>query len=496
MDHDALIERLTAARRCNILLVGDFTLDRYVVGDAERISPESPVPVLRVVDQHHQVGGAGGIATALAALECHVICCGLIGQDAGGSQLNQMLVDLGCRTDGLIGVPDRPTSTNTRLVGLAQHRHRQQLMRVDTVPGGHVAPDVVERLVAVIAQASQEVDVICLAGYGQGTLAEPVIRRAIETAGQRSIPVLVDPSICSSYEPYRGATLLVANRNEFATVTGEAPDDIESLGRSAQALAGRCDLSGIVVTLDRDGALLARADEPPRHISTRERAIYDNTGAGEQVLATLSAMIGAGVGWQQAVALANVAGGLEVEHFGFVAISRDEILSDLLAQQHRPAAKLRTAEQMLVEVRALRRQGKRIVFTNGCYDVLHPGHLATFEFCRQQGDVVVVGLDSDQSVQCNNKGEDRPIFKEVYRAQMIGGLQAIDFVVLFDDTDPTGLIRSLQPDVLVKGGDCATRGVVGREIVEGYGGQVTLAPMVGGHSTTAILKRIREISPQ
>ena len=245
-----------------------------------------------------------------------------------------------------------------------------------------------------------------------------------------------------------------------------------------------------MVTLDRDGAMLARRGQAPAHIATKVRAVYDNTGAGDAVLAMLAGAIAAGGNLEQAVHLANVAGGLEVEKFGCVPIPRSEVIADLRLEEQSHGGKLRTAEQLAGELNLLRDRGQRIIFTNGCFDLLHPGHIDLLHRARALGSVLVVGLNSDASVRRLNKQGGRPFLNQQDRAGVLAALNDVDYVVIFDESDPENLIRKLRPDVLVKGQDWADKGVVGREFVESYGGRVELLPLLPGYSTTELARRI------
>jgi D-beta-D-heptose 7-phosphate kinase/D-beta-D-heptose 1-phosphate adenosyltransferase len=327
-------------------------------------------------------------------------------------------------------------------------------------------------------------------------LAEQVVAAATD-AGR---PVLIDPSADYDAKALAGASGVVLNRTEVERLVGRGADGIERLGQTVVAMVGDLGLGAAVVTLDREGALLVERGRQPQHVPTAPQSVYDNAGAGEVFAAALIAAVATKASWPHAVELANVAAGLEVQRFGCVPIAREEVVSQLLARQRRPAAKLRTPDELLVELKALRHQGRTVVFTNGCFDVLHPGHIDYFEFCSQQGDVVVVGLDSDESVRSLSKGPARPIFNQYERARMLSGLQAVDFICFFDDGDPTGLMRAIRPDVLVKGAQWGIEGVVGREIIEAQGGRVVLAPMVeregAAYSTTSVVERIRSAIQQ
>jgi D-beta-D-heptose 7-phosphate kinase/D-beta-D-heptose 1-phosphate adenosyltransferase len=489
----ALIKLVESFGQQKVLLLGDFALDRHVGGDTGRISPEAPVPVLAVAESNEGTGNAATVAMMLAALGAEVECFGVLGDDDAGSRLTALLERLGCRTAGLIPQAGRSTTARTRLVGRAPHQHRQQLTQ--TEPGGSEAParESVRLVLEGVSGAVGKADLVCV--RDDERVGCELVHGAINAARQASKPVLVDATTTASCEPYRGASLLITTRLQIESLVGQQPDGSDDLAEQAKAVLKQYDLSGLAVTLDREGGILVLPGGSSMHVTTKERDVRDITGAGEAALAMLAAALAASATAEQAVELANITGGLEAERVGFAPISREEVLSELLARRQRPAPKLRDLDELLVEVKALRRQKRRIVFTNGCFDVLHPGHIEYFDFCRRQGDVVVVGLDSDQSVRCNNKGADRPIFKQLERARMLSGLQAIDFIAFFDDADPTGLIRAVRPDVLVKGAHWGLEGVVGRDIVEAYGGEVVLAPIVEGYSTTSIIERVRRADP-
>jgi D-beta-D-heptose 7-phosphate kinase/D-beta-D-heptose 1-phosphate adenosyltransferase len=473
----------------NVLLVGDFMLDRYIFGDAERISPEAPVPVLRVLDRQDRVGGAGSVALNVVALGARVRCFGLLGKDGFGDRVEAFLKEAAADTRGLFRVDDRPTITKTRLVGLAEHRHRQQILRVDDEIVRPPAAADAQRLVKAVEAALAEVDVVCLEDYAKGLLSPEVCEGIIAAARKHSKPVLIDPARSGAWEKYRGATLLTPNRAELEIGVGRALSD-EELDSQAAALAKRLELDALIVTLGRDGARLVRPDGSVEHFTTRPRAVYDNTGAGDAVLAMVAVAVAAGARLEQAVPLANLAGGLEVSKFGCVPITRDEIVNEL-RHGHNGRGKTRGAAELVAELNARRARGETVVFTNGCFDLLHPGHVALLEEAKSLGSLLVVGLNSDASVRTLNKSDDRPVRRQEDRARMLGALEAVDYVVLFDEPDPGRLIEQIAPDVLVKGSDWAGQGVVGQEFVESRGGRVHLIDLVEGYSTTGELERIR-----
>ena len=486
-----IVERFAGRR---VLLVGDFMLDRYIVGDAERISPEAPVPVLRVVERSDRAGGAGSVALNVVALGAKVDCFGMVGRDPFGERIAAILTEAGADVSGLLRVSDRPTITKSRLVGRAEHRHRQQILRVDDEMIGAPRDEDGTRLLQAVTACIAEVDVICLEDYAKGVLSERICRGIIAAAARNKKTVLVDPDRSGEWEKYAGATVLTPNRAELELGVGRALPD-EQIDAEARKIVARLELDALVVTLGRDGARLVRRDGTVRQFSTTPRAVYDNTGAGDAVLAMMAVAIAAGASLEQAVPLANIAGGLEVSKFGCVPIERDEVVRELERGHDAGRGKLRPAADLAAEIAARRARGETVVFTNGCFDILHPGHVELLEKAKSFGSLLVVGLNSDASVQALEKGDDRPIRKQQDRARIMAALETVDYVVIFDEPDPGRLIQQLAPDVLVKGADWKGKTVVGGDFVKSRGGRVELVELVEGFSTTSELERIRGTAP-
>ena len=474
---------------CRVLLVGDFMLDRYVIGDAERISPEAPVPVLRVVERQDRVGGAGSVALNVIALGAEVRCFGLLGRDSFGERVERLLAQAGADTSGLLRADDRPTITKTRLVGLAEHQHRQQILRVDDELVRPPAQHDADQLIQAIRAAIPEADVICLEDYGKGLLTREICARIISTAVQHQKPVFVDPAR-AGWENYENSSVLTPNRRELEIACGRTLAD-EELPDAATVLVGQRNIGALIVTLGRDGALLVRRGSGSQRFSTTPRAVYDNTGAGDAVLAMAAVASAAGGSLEQATMLANIAGGLEVSKFGCVPITREEVLRELHEGTNRGRGKLRELDELCAELSARRQRGETVVFTNGCFDILHPGHVELIEKAKALGSILVIGLNSDQSVQTLEKGDDRPIRRQHDRVRLLAALEAVDYVVIFNEPDPARVIEQIAPDVLVKGSDWAGKGVIGQEFVESRGGRVELIELVEGYSTTVELERIR-----
>lgn len=488
-----LLSLVQSFDRQQVLLVGDLMLDQYIYGDAERVSPEAPVPVLRALERTRGAGGSANVAACLKALGLKVDCCGIVGDDAKGTLLSELLAETGVDCRGVVSVAGRPTTSKTRLVGLAQHRHRQQLLRLDEESRDPLSAGDADRLCRAAVSAAGRADVICIEDYGKGVVTADLVRALVEAARRRSVPVLLDPVLATDYSHYRGVTILTPNRNELSVATGKPCDTVEKAAAAALTLCRDLECSAIVVTLDRDGAILVRPDVEFIHVPTRPRSVYDNTGAGDAVLAMLAAAVAAGAQLPQAVKLANIAGGLEVEKFGCVPITRDEVLAELRLEEARRNGKVRGVEELVAELELRRGRGETIVFTNGCYDLLHAGHVDFLTRAREHGSVLVVGLNSDRSIRALTKAPGRPVCGQADRARVIGALECVDYVVFFDEPDPDRIIRQVKPDVLIKGEDWAVKGVIGREFVESRGGKVILLPLVEGLSTTELIQRIRAL---
>lgn len=486
----ALVRIMEQLGQPPVVLVGDLMLDRYLYGNAERLSPEAPVPVLHYQRERLTLGGAGGVAANLKTLGAEVRMVGLLGNDESGGHVLRMLRELGIVTGGISEAGDRPTVCKTRLVGLAQHRHPQQMMRIDFEDPTPIAPDSAQQVLAAFEAALDGARMVLVEDYNKGLLNEEVCKRIISLSRERGLPVLIDPANVSDYSRYHGATALKLNRLETEKVTRLPVQSEEQFKAAGRWLVEKIGLEAAVITLDQHGAYLATR-RGGRWLKTRARQVYDVTGAGDMVLAMLATARAAGADWVEAVALANIAGGLEVERFGSVPIKPSEIIQELLSDVHEHLGKQRTLDRLVTELQHHRSNGKRIVFTNGCFDLIHLGHIKYFQFARAQGDLLVVGVNTDSSIR-RLKGEKRPIINEADRISLLEELESIDYLVRFDDDTPLRLIESIRPDVLVKGADYRKEEVVGWDVVESYGGSVALAPLLDGRSTSAVIKRILE----
>jgi D-beta-D-heptose 7-phosphate kinase/D-beta-D-heptose 1-phosphate adenosyltransferase len=484
-----LMERLEQFGTPAVALVGDFMLDRYVYGDAERMSQEAPVPVLRVrTDRTEQrVGGAGNVAVALRGLGVGVSCLGALGDDRPGAEVLAMLADCGAETAGVIRTGDRPTSRKTRYVGLAQHRHPQHIIRVDEEDGQPLSSDTQAGLQTALEAQLPNVDVVALEDYNKGVLTDDATPQLIASARSAGKPVLVDPALLEDYSRYRGATLLTPNRYEASVASGVEIVDEDSLAEAGRRLLETTRAEAVMITLDREGMAIASVDGLRRVWHAQPRSVYDITGAGDMVLAVLSLAVAEGCGLEEAAQLANVAGGLEVERFGVVPVSREEMLQEIGRQVGLRGSKTLPAGLLAAELERRRARGEAVVLTNGCFDLLHVGHVKFLQQAREQGSCLVVAINSDDSVR-RVKGEGRPVLDVQQRQEILAAMECVDYVTVFQEDTPLGLVELLKPDVLVKGS--VTTDVIGRELVEAYGGQVVTTPPLEGVSTSEIISRI------
>ncbi len=489
-----LLEHLDAWRPFRALVLGDFMLDELVYGDAERLSADAPVPVLHVRRVERNPGGAANLCRALRALGGGVTAFGVVGADEPGEHLRAALAAEGIDTSGLLAdSTGRPTTVKCNLVGLAQQRHPQKMFRVDYESREPLAAGLSEELLTGVRAALAGVNVVCIEDYAKGVCTPWLCAAMIAAAQAAGVPVFVDPAKRTDYAMYRGCTTITPNRNEAEHATGltTQPDGETAHNADlARALQTQLGCEAVVLTLDRHGALLLERGAEPEAIPTRARQVYDVTGAGDVFLAGLAAGRANGMAWREAVRLANVAAGLEVEAFGAVPIPIERVHQQVLAESAAEHGKLRTLEQLLIEARAWRREGKRIVFTNGCFDVLHAGHVSLLDRAASHGDVLVVAINTDATVR-TLKGESRPVNTEIDRARVLSGLGAVDRVVLFAEPTPAELIEALGPDVLVKGDEYAVEQIPGAQSVLARGGEVVRLPMVEGKSTTATVARIQ-----
>lgn len=477
---------LETFRTTRILVVGDVMLDRYWWGTVNRISPEGPVPVVKIRDRSSVPGGAGNVAANLAGLGCSVSLLGARGDDDAGKALQALMDSKGVDATLLVR-DDAATTTKTRVMA-----RDQQLLRLDEEDTVPASPAVADRIMAAVNREIHRCNAIVLSDYGKGLLnSTDICRQLIDAGAARGVPVLVDPK-SRNWERYRGATCITPNLAELQLVVDQSVEDDDAvLAEKADTVRRQYDLDFLLVTLGARGMLLSSRGERAI-LPTVAHEVYDVSGAGDTVIATLAAGLSVGMPPRDAAAVANVAAGIVVGKLGTHPVTRAEL--GPAWQQAAGGAGSETAgvfstDAACMQLNAWRSAGQRVVFTNGCFDLLHPGHVSLLHQARRLGDRLIVGLNTDASVK-RLKGDSRPVLNEQDRAVMLNALACVDMVVLFDEDTPETLIRALKPDILVKGADYKPEDVVGRQIVEAYGGEVKLVDLLEGYSTTGITKRM------
>lgn len=461
-----------------VLVVGDVMLDRYWHGPTSRISPEAPVPVVKVTQIEDRPGGAGNVALNVAALGATARLIGVTGKDESAQILETRLNAANVACD-FIRCDDSPTITKLRVIS----RH-QQLIRLD------FEEDFTEydpgELVEHFSVALNHADVVILSDYNKGCLVNH--QDLIQAAREKGIPVFADPK-GSDFEKYRGATLITPNLVEFEAVVGRCVSE-EQLVRKGLDLLKKLDLGALLVTRGEHGMTLIRDGHSELHLPARAREVYDVTGAGDTVISTLAAAIAAGADLPVATALANIAAGIVVGKLGTAAISAPELRREVSKDSGSDTGVM-TREQLKIAVADAKAQGEKIVMTNGCFDILHAGHVTYLETAKKQGDRLIIAVNSDESVK-KLKGDGRPINPVERRMAVLAALSAVDWVVSFHEDTPHNLLHLLEPDVLVKGGDYGVEEVVGAEVVYEYGGTVKVLDLVDNCSTTAIVEKIKD----
>ena len=467
------------------LVVGDLMLDEYLWGKTERISPEAPVAIVDVSRDDLRLGGAGNVINNLATLGCQVAVLSVVGDDVDGHKLAERLAAKGIAHPGIIFEPGRLTTRKTRI--LAGH---QQVLRIDREIRAPISTASEDQLLAAACIALNNCDLLLLSDYQKGVLTDRITMALIAMANQLRVPVVVDPK-GASYRKYRGATLLTPNRKEAQVATGIEISDIPSLEAVGKTLCASLALNALLITRSEEGMSVFYPDGRHLPLPTLAREVFDVSGAGDTVLALIGVGLAAGLEVAQAAKIANIGAGIVVAKLGTSTVTTDELLRAAMHQEDDPQSKIHDRSILARLLSVERERGKKIVFTNGCFDLLHVGHVKYLQQARRLGDLLVLGLNTDASIR-RLKGPKRPLIDEAERAHILAALGCIDYVVLFDEETPYELIQLLRPDILVKGGDYTAEEVVGRDLVESWGGRVELISFVEGKSTTSTIDKILE----
>jgi D-beta-D-heptose 7-phosphate kinase/D-beta-D-heptose 1-phosphate adenosyltransferase len=461
-----------------VLVFGDVMLDRYWHGSTERISAEAPIPVVDIQEVEDRLGGAANVALNIASLGGAAGLIGAVGEDESATILRAKLGSAGIE-DGLVTMSDRPTITKFRIVSRKQQLVRADFELTDDIDSNVFQPMLDKRL--------QTCDVLVLSDYDKGVLADP--QQAIQSATALKKPILVDPKF-KDFTFYAGATLVKPNQNEFRVAVGSWSSEQEMVLK-AQTMMSNLGFSSMLVTRGSEGMTLVQSNGQLMHLPARSREVFDVSGAGDTVIATLAAALAAGESLVDAVQLCNIAAGIVVTKLGTASVSGPELRLEV-AETRASAKGVMTREQLTTAVAEARADGQRVVFTNGCFDILHAGHVEYLTEARQRGDRLIVAINDDAGVR-RLKGEGRPINTVDRRQTMLAGLEAVDWVVSFPEDTPEALLELVRPDVLVKGGDYSVDQVVGGDIVTAYGGEVSVLKLVDGLSTTALAEKIKRL---
>ena len=484
-DFEALSDAMASQ---TVLCVGDLMLDEFVYGEVSRISPEAPAPVMAVRRSETNIGGAGNVARNIASLGARCIFVGLIGEDDAGAALQSALAQESQIESVLVPDRSRPTTRKVRFVSEHFSTH---MLRADWEVAQPASAEIEQKLIDAILPQLARADIVLLSDYAKGVLTARVIRNVIDAARKLGKRVIVDPK-SANLAIYRGATLLTPNRKEFSEATRSRADTEKSIADAAQDAMQLADCEAILVTQSEHGMTLVPRHGEAIHVPAHPVKVRDVSGAGDTVAAVLAVTLSAGADWETALRMANAAAAVAVSKKGTASVTSAELRRKIL-----PHAFLAAEEKIVAAGAGLeaqlsdwRQQGLRVGFTNGCFDILHPGHVKVLTAARGACDRLIVGLNSDASVK-RLKGEARPVQDERARAEVLAALEAVDLVVMFEEDTPIGLITAIKPSVLVKGGDYTRDQVVGHEIVEAHGGEVVLIDILPGHSTTSLVDRAR-----
>lgn len=470
----------------NILVVGDLMVDRYYIGNVKRISPEAPVPVLHKESERIVLGGAANVISNLVAAEQAVSVCSVIGTDESGQILASMLKDKKVDLSFLLHDPVRKTTIKTRVVGQDNH----QFIRIDDEDSYDISDEQCEEILVIIRSRISEFKAIILSDYCKGVLKTELCQGIIELANKNGIPVFFDVKE-RNIQKYSGAFLLKPNRSELNLITGKPVDDRESIKEAAQYLLHEAKCSYVLVTLGGDGMCLVGPNDLCSFIGSKTQQVFDVSGAGDTVIAYLTVACASGIDVESAAELANIAAGIKVAKVGTAPVSKHELVRASSQKDQWRSNKIIHLED--VEQIRTRNPGQKIVFTNGCFDILHVGHLDYLREAADAGDILIIGVNSDESVR-RLKGPERPVNTANDRVAVLAALEFVDYVFTFDDDWPEYVIRRVRPDVLVKGADYINKEIAGANFVASIGGQVALIPLTEGKSTTKIIKKMRGVS--
>ncbi len=470
---------------CRLLVIGDLMIDEYVWGEVDRISPEAPVQVVSVIREDLTLGGAGNVVNNLRTLGARVSVAGVVGTAADGDRLIAMFKQLKVDCRGVVQEAERPTTRKTRIIASNQH-----VLRVDRETKHDISPASFDRLVSFMETVMPDIDVVLVSDYNKGLVTEDLMGLVAAAAQRYGKIIVVDPKGLD-YTKYKGATLLTPNRKEASLAAGVEIVDDASLEKAADRIMAMTGLEHLLITLGQDGMALFESGHPAYRIATRARQVYDVSGAGDTVLSVLGLALGLGASFQDSVVMANAAAGIVVGKVGTAPVSIDELQSALSNGRQPFPSKHRTLDELPALIDDLKRNSKKIVLTNGCFDLLHAGHVQLFASAKELGDFLIIAIDDDASVR-RLKGNGRPVIRAEERIRILSALDSVDAVVVFASDEFETLLNAIKPDVLAKGSNYESTQVRGGDLVARLGGRVALVPINEDISSSQIIKTIKD----
>jgi len=470
--------------RCNLLVVGDLMLDEYLWGEVDRISPEAPVQVVSIKNEDYAMGGAGNVVNNIVALGAKVTATGVIGTGRNGQILLDKFKDLGVDTAGIIQEPEMPTTQKTRII--ASHQH---VLRIDRETDKTISDSTIDKIARFIEDKIADIDVVLISDYGKGLITKTLLSGLISAAQKHKKITIADPKGLD-FSKYSGVSLLTPNKKEAALASGVEIVDESTLLKAGNKILQTVGLDKLLITCGKDGMVLFDQNREPYKVRAKARQVFDVSGAGDTVLSVFGLAIASGAFFKTAMSIANTAAGIVVGKVGTATISRQELATALTPYQDSLSSKHKRISELPALIEELKKKGKRIVLTNGCFDLLHAGHIMLFSASKELGDILIVGIDDDDSVK-KLKGSGRPVIGVKERVRILSALDAVDYVVVFSSQELIKLIEIIQPDVLTKGSNYTSKEVFGRERVEQLGGRVVLIPVSENISSTRIINDIK-----
>jgi len=470
--------------QCHLLVVGDLMLDEYLWGEVDRISPEAPVQVVSIQKEDFTLGGAGKVVNNAVSLGAKVFAAGVIGTGRNGRLLLERFSKLGVDTEGIIQEPDRATTQKTRIIAANQH-----VLRIDRETKQDISGPTLEKMTRIIEDKMPDIDVVLISDYGKGLITKSLLSKVTASAKKHNKKVIVDPKGID-FSKYSGVSLLTPNQKEAALASGVEINNESSLEKAANKILQNTILDNLLITCGKDGMVLFEKNKKPYRVKAEARQVFDVSGAGDTVLAVFGLALASEASIHSSVAAANTAAGIVVGKVGTATVSKQELASALKTDDTGLPAKYKDLSELPALVEDLKKKGKRLVLTNGCFDLLHAGHVKLFSASKKLGDILIVAIDDDESVK-SLKGSGRPVLHAKERVRILSALDAVDYVVVFSSKELINLIKIIQPDILTKGSNYTTTQVFGRERVEALGGKVVLIPVTEDISSTRIIDTIK-----